>query len=253
MPERMNALSLESCWFQHRKQGVGVDKQLATEGDIASAVSKALGLVQQGLALAAAERQALQEQAAVLLFRRASGLITRRLQRGGSNDGVEVVGMSDEDAEDNLYPTIERFVRSKPDGRASGLNWLYRSIASQALDHHRKRMALMRGGDLSFVPLHGEDGEIKDEVDKASPLYESSAEIASLDDCMERAIAGYEADFPTYANVLRLIKQGLEGDDLVAAFAANPELITDKDRNNFKSRKSLALKKAREYFEPCKD
>lgn len=220
--------------------GVHVKKRADAEGSLAEAAQAALEAVQQGRT----------EQAALVLYRRLGNFIVRRLAQG---DGDSVAPMNESDAEENLFPTIERFVNSKPDGRAGGMNWLYRAMNSQALDFNRRQQAQKRGGGLAFVPLEGDDGEILDEVQAAAPLYGHNSDTLSLEDCMDRAATEFEADHPTYGRLLRLIMQGLEGDDLVAEFAADPARITEKDRNNFKSRKSTMMSKARGYFGLCKE
>lgn len=217
---------------------------------VATGVGKSSSLKDGVQATLDAMKAGRREDAAVLLFRCAAGMITRRLTSG---DGHRVAPMSEEDAEDNLYPTIERFVDSRPDGRASGVNWLYQVIDSQALDFHRKRLAQKRGGDTKFEPLYTEEDEIHPDVARAEPLFGGADDAAGLDDCMERALAEYERDQPVYARVLRLVKEGLDNDDLAVAYGADPLNITEQQRKNIRQRKSHALKTAREYFEPCKD
>lgn len=209
---------------------------------IKQSVQMALDLVRRGT-------PADLEAAAVRLFRDARNLILRRLHYGHGN----VVGMSEEDAEDNLYATIERFVRSKPDGTASGLNWLYRLIDAQALDFHRRRRAEKRGGGDIEEGFYTADDELRPDVEAAEPLFGSPEQRPGLDDCMERAVEAFEKDLPAYARVLRLVAQGLDNDDLAVEYGADPENITEGQRKNIRQRKSHALKQAREYFEPCKE
>lgn len=194
------------------------------------------------------------EDCALILYRHAYAFIRTRLMHGAPRRNAP--GLSYEDAEDQIYPLIDRFTRSKPDGRANGLSWLISVIDSQLIDAHRRRLAKKRGGDAHIGSMHDDEGNLTPEAEAAQqPLWPGASAAANLglDDCMERATADFEADRPTYARLLRLLRQGLEGDEIVAHYADDPDRITDKDRNNFKSRKSTALKLAREYFEPCKE
>ena len=193
------------------------------------------------------------EEAALLLFRHAYRFLITRMENGAPR--FDAPGLSFEDAEEQVYPLIGRFVRSSPKGETSGLTWLIKVTDSHLVDTHRRRRAKKRGGDLQISSLHDDEGGVRPEAEAAKPLWPSEHRAVNLglDDCMERATDELEGDHPTYARVLRLIRQGLDGDELVAHYADDPEHITDKERNNFKSRKSTALKKAREYFEPCKE
>lgn len=222
---------------------MSVSKPEPLAGGIAEAAQIALVALQEGR----------REEAVLTLYRHAYAFILTRLMEGVPRQNAP--GLSYEDAEDEIYPLLDRFSKTKPSGKSSGIGWLRIVIDSHLLDTQRRRTAAKRGGGLKFTSTHDEEGNITPEAEGGGALWDRSNEAVNmgLDDCMERATAEFEQDRPTYGRLLRLLRQGLEGDDLVIHYAENPAQITDQDRRNFKSRKSTALKHAREYFEPCKE
>jgi hypothetical protein len=187
-------------------------------------------------------------EAAIVLHTHDRLYIQRRLQHGHG----KVVGMSEEDAEDNLFAVIERFTKSNPDGRTSGLTWLNLMIDGQALDFHRRRRADKRGGGDIEESFYTAEDELRTDVEGAQPLYGSANQRPGLDDCMERAAEAFEREDPINARMLRFVAQDLDNAELAIEYGAKPP-PSEQQIKNIRQRKYHALKQARAYFEPCKE
>lgn len=235
-------IDLKKRWEREREPVANSNDELGSGTMSAKeAAQAALEAVQQGR----------RDDAGLLLFRHARKLMIRRLTYG---NGSRIVGMAPEDAEECATDAIVRFTNSKPDGKASGLSWLYKCMDSQALDFHRRRLADKRGGDTEIGPLYGDDDKILPEVESAVPMFSSAAPARpGLADCMEDAIKAFEQDHAAYAQMLRLVAEDWDNEELAVYYGADPDNISPRLLATVRQRKSHALKMAREYFEPCKD
>lgn len=153
------------------------------------------------------------------------------------------------DAEELVSEVWVKFLRSRYDGQTRPVVWLWTIVQSVLVDWARERSAQKRGGA-------GEDRlEIQVDEDTLDVLINSTESPNApgwLKLCIERAAHQLELDDPNRAHVLWLWYSGQSAADIAVVFGANPP-PTSKQETAARNRVLEATRKAREYFQHCKE
>jgi DNA-directed RNA polymerase specialized sigma24 family protein len=153
------------------------------------------------------------------------------------------------DAEELVSEVWIKFLRSRYDGQTRPVVWLWTIVQSVLVDWARERSAQKRGGS-------GEDRlEVQVDEDAFEVLInatESPNTPGWLKLCIERAAHQLEQDDPSRSHVLWLWYSGQSAADIAVVFGAPPP-PTPKQETAARNRVLEATRKAREYFQHCKE
>jgi DNA-directed RNA polymerase specialized sigma24 family protein len=186
-------------------------------------------------------RQQQIEQAAILLHRSLAGRMQRYFERHRVPSG---------EAEELVSDVWLRFIASSFDGRTRAIVWLWTVARSVLLDWVRAQSAQSRGralgSDAIEITMDDESWELVDKQNAAAVTP------GWLKLCVERAIHQLELDDPKRAHVLWLWHQGWSAEEVAVHYGAAPP-PTDKQKTAARNRVLEATRKARDYFEHCKE
>lgn len=196
----------------------------------AEAAAKAMQLVQDR-----------QPEAAARLLHRELG---QRMQRYFQYHRVPP-----DDAEELVTDVWMKFLGSRYDGRTRPVVWMWTIANSVLVDWARARSAQRRGGS-------GQDRiEIHLDEETLAIVIDQTASIESpgwLKLCIQRAAHQLECDDPNRAHVLWLSYRGYSAAEIALVFGAAPP-PTAKQETAARNRVLEAIRKARGYFEHCKE
>ena len=194
---------------------------------------EAMRLIQQGGAFA--------ERGAELLCRH----LSRRVQRYFERHRVP-----SNQAEELVTEVWLKLLTSRYEGRVRGVVWLWTVAGSVLLDWVDKTRAERRAGADAAQPM-----EIAVDDDAWHVLSESVAAAAPpawLKVCVERAAFLFEQEEPRRAEVLRFSCEQWSAEEIAVYYGATPP-VTTKQQTAARNRVLDAVKRARSYFEHCKD
>ncbi|QIL73085.1 sigma-70 family RNA polymerase sigma factor [Diaphorobacter sp. HDW4B] len=180
------------------------------------------------------------EQAALHLHRQLGSRVMGFLRRHR---------VPESDAEELLSDVWMKFIRSRCDEQIRPVVWLWTIVQSVLVDWVRERGALKRGGsgqERLEVLLND------DVLDVMVESIESAETPGWLKLCIERAAHQLERDDPNRAHVLWLWYSGQSAADIAVVFGASPP-PTPKQETAARNRVLEATRKARDYFEHCRD
>jgi DNA-directed RNA polymerase specialized sigma24 family protein len=181
------------------------------------------------------------EQAAVCLHTRLGRRVIAYLRRHR---------VPEADAEELVSDVWIKFLQNPCDDRMRPVVWLWTMVQSVLVDWARERGALKRGGS-------GEarlEVELNDEafVERLMEGMESPQAPAWLKLCIERAAHQLELDDPSRAHVLWLWYRGHSAAEIAVIYGATPP-PSDKQETAARNRVLVATRKARDYFQHCRD
>lgn len=193
----------------------------------------ALRLIQQGGAFA--------ERGAELLCRH----LTRRVQRYFERHRVP-----ENQAEELVTEVWLKLLHSKYEGRVRAVVWLWMVAGSVLLDWVAKHQAERRAGGDAAQPI-----EVAVDDDTWHVIQDSVAATDAppwLKLCLERAAFVFEQEEPRRAEVLRFSCEKWSAEEIAVYYGATPP-VTAKQQTAARNRVLDAAKRARSYFEHCKD
>lgn len=193
----------------------------------------AMHLIQQGGSFA--------EQGASLLCRH----LSRRVQRYFERHRVP-----HHQAEELVTEVWLKLLHSRYEGRVRAVVWLWMVAGSVLLDWVDKTKAERRVGSDASQPI-----EVAVDDDTWSVIHDSVAAAHPppwLRLCLERAAFLFEQDEPRRAEVLRFSCEKWSAEEIALYYGATPP-VTAKQQTAARNRVLDAVKRARTYFEHCKE
>ncbi|MES2938478.1 MAG: sigma factor [Pseudomonadota bacterium] len=199
-----------------------------TEEQIAA---EALGLIRKGEVEAGAE----------LLVRR----LTTRVQRYFERHRVPA-----DQAEELVSETWLKLVTSRFDGGTREIVWLWTVAKTVLLDWVRRTQAQRRSGTREERAMEVQMDDDGWALLAASVAGAQAPAWTTL--CIERAAWQFEQDEPRRAEVLRFSCEQWSAEEIAMYYGAEPP-VTDKQKTAARNRVLDAMKRARGYFEHCRE
>lgn len=196
------------------------------------------------------------EKGAEVLVRHLSGALQRTC--------IHRYRISVDDAEDLVMEAIFKIVQGRFQHETEPLIWIRTIARNVCLDWLEKARAAKRGGPTApagpvDTPMAQHAAESQGgaafEQDGDAFLAERVSDPgmpawARL--CVERAAWQFERDEPRRAEVLRMKTEGWSAEEIALHFGATPP-VQKKQEVAARNRVLDAMKRAREYFQHCKD
>lgn len=202
------------------------------------------------------------EKGAEVLVRHLSGALQRTC--------MHRYRISIDDAEELVMEAIFKIVKGQFQHETQPLIWIRTIVRNVCLDWLEKARAAKRGGPKTptdrgdaagaqtaqqLAERQGGQGSADFEQDGDAFLAERVSDQrmpAWIRLCVERAAWQFERDEPRRAEVLRMKTEGWSAEEIALHFGATPP-VQKKQEVAARNRVLDAMKRAREYFQHCKD
>lgn len=160
-------------------------------------------------------------------------------------------------ADEMLSDTFCKFISMKkpPDDLACAEAYLFQMARNVVLDHARRRNSISRGGGTQGGPAEilMDDEELLEAMAASNEPSEDPQWHKALKDCVEKALAFMRKELPAAAEALWLQYRDYSAQEVAIYYGAVPNELTPRLLANARQRISDACKKARPYFQHCKD